>query len=78
MMSQVISTWLQCVFPHQIWDVLLKLGHVEQHLAVSPHFQTQVVARGVNFMGLEATKQEGNESYEAGPKTDNPSFFSPK
>lgn len=54
-------TMLQCAFPHQIRDVLFKFGNIEEHLVVNPHLQTQVVARGVYFMGLDATRQEGNE-----------------
>lgn len=58
---QVISTLVRRVFPHHVRDVLLKFGHIKEHLAVSPHLQTQVVAGGVYLMGLEATRREGNE-----------------
>lgn len=61
MTPQVISTLVQRVFPHQIRDVLLKFGHIKEHLAVSPHLQTQVVAGGVYLMGLEAKRREVNE-----------------
>lgn len=56
----ILAHWFQRVFPHQIRDVLLKFGHIKEHLAVSPHLQTQVVAGGVYLMGLEAKRREVN------------------
>lgn len=49
---------LRRVIPHQIRDVLFKFGNVKKHLVVNPHLQTQVVARRVYLVGLEANVEK--------------------
>lgn len=43
----------QRVFPHQVRDVFLELGNINEHLVVDRHLQPQVVAWWINLMGLE-------------------------
>lgn len=50
----------QLCVSHQIRDVLLRLGNIEQHLVIDTHLQTQVVVGRVDLVSLTPVKEQKN------------------